>query len=63
MELLSPIQALEVNPFPVQIKFKGSLGRFRALIEGRANENREMTARGKRIHAIQARDKRKCFYL
>jgi len=32
-------------------------------MEERANENREMTAGSKRIHAIQAHYKRKWFYL
>ena len=49
-------------PSPTQT---GSLRRFRALTEERANENREMTAGRRRIHAIQAhsRGKRKWFYL
>ena len=55
MEPASPIQALGVNPFPSRIyKSYDFLGRFRALIEERANENRETTAGSKRIHAIQA---------
>ena len=33
--------------------------RFRALIEERANENREMTAGSRGIHAIQANYKKK----
>ena len=37
--------------------------RFRTLIEERANENREMIAGSRRIHAIQAHNKRKWFYL
>ena len=40
-----------------------SLRRFRALIEERANENREMIAGSRRIHVIQAHHKRKWFYL
>ena len=38
------------------------MGRFRALIEERANENREMTAGSKRIYTIQAHHNRKWFY-
>ena len=57
MELASSIQAIGVNPFPS--RFNSSLERFRALIEERANENR---AGSKRIHAIQALQK-KWFYL
>ena len=41
MESPSPMQVLGINPFPS--KWSGCLGRFCALIEERANENREMT--------------------
>ena len=40
-----------------------ALGTRSALIEERANDNTEMTAGSKRIHAIQAHYKRKWFYL
>ena len=69
MEPPSPIQALGGNPFLSRfINRTGSLRRFRALIEERADENRKITvvlqaAGRKRIHAIQAHYKRKWFYL
>ena len=45
MEPPSPTQALGVNPFPSRYinRTASSLRRFRALTEGRATENREMT--------------------
>ena len=67
MEPSSPTQALGVNPFPSRFINRtvpsGSLRRLSPLIEQRANENREMTAGSRRIHAIQAHYKRKWFYL
>ena len=56
MEPPSPTQALGVNPFPSRFIERR---RFRVLIKERANENRETTAGGKRIHAIQAHYRRK----
>ena len=47
MEPASPIQALGVNPFPS--RFINRTVPFCALIEERANENREMTAGSRRI--------------
>ena len=63
MEPASPTQALGVNPFPSRfINRTVPWGGF-ALIEERAHENRKMLAGSRRIHAIQAHNKRKWFYL
>ena len=53
MEPPSPTEALGVNPFPSRFvnRTVRSLRRFRALIEERANENREITEGSRCIQA------------
>ena len=56
-------QHLPYKPLKSTLSRVDSLGRFRALIEERANENREMTSASKRVHTIQVHYKRKLLYL
>ena len=61
MEPPSPTQALRANPLPSRFvnRTVPSLRRFRALMEERANENREIAAGSRSIHAIRAHYKKK----